>query len=294
MNAHGDERFHAALASPTRRAVLAVVAAAEAGDPVDARTIADRLELHVTTVRFHLDQLEAVQLVTRVPSTVHGRGRPRVRYVASRTRSAIGDDSRRRADAAAHRDRDHNQGPCPEHNQGPSPERGGHPGWDGGPAHPRRPAQDRDLADDRHPEHSDPGAERAQTQLVNVLAAALAELAERDGNDGSAAALEAGRAWGRSVGGGTIPEGERPAALVRGLEDLGFAPERRGSNVLLHACPFRGAARQHPQIVCAAHLGMIRELMHDDENAVELLPMVEPELCVVALSARGTMAEVRG
>jgi hypothetical protein len=34
--------------------------------------------------------------------------------------------------------------------------------------------------------------------------------------------------------------------------------------------------------------------MHDDENAVELLPMVEPELCVVALSARGTMAEVRG
>ena len=191
MNAHGDERFHAALASPTRRAVLAVVAAAEAGDPVDARTIADRLELHVTTVRFHLDQLEAVQLVTRVPSTVHGRGRPRVRYVASRTRSAIGDDSRRRADAAAHRDRDHNQGPCPEHNQGPSPERGGHPGWDGGPAHPRRPAQDRDLADDRHPEHSDPGAERAQNQLINVLAAALAELAHGGGQSEAARFLRA-------------------------------------------------------------------------------------------------------
>ncbi|RNE64096.1 helix-turn-helix transcriptional regulator [Cryobacterium tepidiphilum] len=46
--------------------------------PIDAAGVAAQLGLHVTTVRFHLDQLERAVLIRRSVERVGSRGRPRV------------------------------------------------------------------------------------------------------------------------------------------------------------------------------------------------------------------------
>ncbi len=53
----------------------------ESPTSLDALTIATRLELHVTTVRFHLDHLEGSGLVRREAVAEKRRGRPRIFYV---------------------------------------------------------------------------------------------------------------------------------------------------------------------------------------------------------------------
>ena len=330
MSVIGDERFHAAMASPSRRGVLAAVAAASIdGDGVDAATLAARLDLHVTTVRFHLEQLEAVALVWRVPSAERRRGRPRVLFAAHET---------------------------PEQREGPrqreAPQRGEE-------APQRSDARERsklqrrsevrrrseatrraDAAAAAGSEFEGDAAHRSQLELIRVLAAALAERPGLDGDRGRAAAIDAGRAWGRaraagdraadearavsarvsgeereagdrlleaaSADGGRasqqaggagdrVPGEARAEALLRTLDSLGFAPERREREVLLHGCPFRDAAREHPDIVCGAHLGLIREVMVDRHDAVRLQPMAQPSLCVVSLGQVGaTSAQPRG
>jgi predicted ArsR family transcriptional regulator len=54
---------HAALASEPRRRVLGLLTAA--AGPLDAVTVSTSIGLHVTTARFHLEQLEAAGLVER-------------------------------------------------------------------------------------------------------------------------------------------------------------------------------------------------------------------------------------
>lgn len=71
---------HAVLASPVRRDALAILRAAPG--PLTATALADRLDLHVTTVRFHLDQLERVGLVSRESDRSGRRGRPAATYRA--------------------------------------------------------------------------------------------------------------------------------------------------------------------------------------------------------------------
>lgn len=212
---------HAVLASRTRRHVLDAVA--DSGTPIDALTIATQLTLHVTTVRFHLDQLEAARLVRRQAGAEPRRGRPRIRYVATRR---TGDDSRE--------------------------------------------------------------------QLIDVLAAALA-----DRPDGRAKSVEAGHRWADALAPaevGTDVEGAADAdagdvdTLVRVLDDLGFQPELAHDDVIrLRACPFREAAREHPQVVCSVHRGLIEQLMQrrGGDRRTELIPFVEPELCLVTLAGSG-------
>ena len=56
----------ALLASPVRRALVDALAHVEGGDRTPGLTaaeLADEVALHVTTVRFHLDQLVAAGLV---------------------------------------------------------------------------------------------------------------------------------------------------------------------------------------------------------------------------------------
>jgi predicted ArsR family transcriptional regulator len=79
------------LSSPVRRRILEVLDAAEAGEDEDTATrlgaegltaaqLANRLSLHVTTVRFHLDQLVAAGLVSATFHKHVGAGRPRKVY----------------------------------------------------------------------------------------------------------------------------------------------------------------------------------------------------------------------
>lgn len=205
-----DDAVHVALAPRTRRRVLDAVAGSST--PVDAQTIATGLGLHVTTVRFHLDQLEAAQLVRRRSEAEQRRGRPRIRYVAAA--SARGD---------------------------------------------------------------------SREQLIEVLAGALA--GREDG--GRSRSVEAGHRWA----GDLVPEGQSAAdavgTLVRVLDDLGFDPLPDGEDVIrLRSCPFRDAAREHPQVVCSVHRGLVEQVLagHGSDRAAELLPFVEPELCLVTLT----------
>ena len=218
-----DERVHAALASSARQRMLDVIVGANAS--IDAQSIAARLDLHVTTVRFHLDRLEEAGLVRRVaPRGEPRRGRPRVFYVAVST--PVEDDARR--------------------------------------------------------------DERSRAAMIGVLASTLAA---RDADRGRSAALEAGRAWGRAAVEETTgasaanAPGDQRAALFGALAGLGFEPTLRGEEIDLHACPFRGAAAEHPQIVCSVHLGLVREFTGGDASPARLLPFVEPGRCVVLLGA---------
>ena len=83
----GPSNAAALLASPVRRRIVdALVAVDPVDDPAAARTAAElaaEVGLHVTTVRFHLDQLVAAGLVdVRGPAARAGAGRPRKFYVA--------------------------------------------------------------------------------------------------------------------------------------------------------------------------------------------------------------------
>lgn len=72
--------WHAALASPVRRSVLAFLVQSE--QPEDAVAVAAHISVHVTTARFHLDQLLTIGLIQREPERTGQRGRPRIRFTA--------------------------------------------------------------------------------------------------------------------------------------------------------------------------------------------------------------------
>ncbi|MEO6944404.1 MAG: helix-turn-helix domain-containing protein [Lacisediminihabitans sp.] len=83
------EQRHAALASQSRREVLAVLG--DAHEPMDATALAARVGLHITTVRFHLEQLENAGLIRREPTHGGHRGRPRVLFsITAAARNAEG------------------------------------------------------------------------------------------------------------------------------------------------------------------------------------------------------------
>jgi predicted ArsR family transcriptional regulator len=68
---------HRALADPSRARILAELAR---DGPLDARELAERVELHVNTVRAHLSALAEAGLVGSETVAGKGRGRPRLEY----------------------------------------------------------------------------------------------------------------------------------------------------------------------------------------------------------------------
>jgi predicted ArsR family transcriptional regulator len=200
-----DDSYHAAMASPSRRSVLDVLLASTG--PLDAAAVAERVGLHLTTTRFHLDQLVDAGLARRRASAEGRRGRPRMLY----------------APAGAPRERD------------------------------------------------------AREQLIRVLSGALSEHADEE-------SLRAGRRWASAF---EPPRPDDPVpGLVDVLERLGFDPEPDAADDLvirLPSCPFREAARDHPEVVCTVHRGLIDRLMDGTTRDARLLPFVEPQLCLVAV-----------
>ena len=83
-------RRHRALADPSRARILAELA--DAG-PLDARELAARVDLHVNTVRVHVNALAEAGLVESETLPPQGRGRPRVAY---RTTTVAGEVGARR------------------------------------------------------------------------------------------------------------------------------------------------------------------------------------------------------
>ena len=153
-----------------RQDVLRVLKAAHS--PMTIATMADALDVHPNTVRFHLDTLLSTGRVEQVTSDRKGPGRPALLFRAT--------------------------------------------------------------------QRMDPGGPRHYRLLAEILASALAE-----DQDAEARATAAGREWGRKLKPpppsttGPPDAEESIAHLVGLLDELGFAPERRGDDQIeLRHCPF--------------------------------------------------------
>jgi predicted ArsR family transcriptional regulator len=216
-----EQQVHRALSSPVRVRLLDLLR----DEPADARDLADRLSLHVNTVRAHLALLEDAGLATSAAVTRDGPGRPRLVYRATGVAEAAPDDSGYR-----------------------------------------------------------------------FLAEILASYVTATAPDPAAAAEGAGSAWGRYLVDRPAPfrevaPSDAIAEIVRILDEVGFAPELetddpRHPRLLLHRCPFLDVAKDHQDVVCSVHLGLMRGALDElgvEVSARDLRPFVAPDLCVTDL-----------
>jgi len=183
--------------------------------------IADELDVHPNTVRFHLDALLSAGQVEQVASQRKGPGRPAQMFAATRQM---------------------------------------------------------DRAGLRH-----------YQLLAEILATGFA--AEPDPR---AKALQVGRAWGERLeppphAGENATNGtaESIQHLLELLDELGFAPERRGeSQIGLRHCPFLELAETRTSVVCPIHLGVMQGALQRWQAPVtvdRLEEFAEPDLCLVHL-----------
>jgi predicted ArsR family transcriptional regulator len=141
----------------------------------------------------------------------------------------------------------------------------------------------------RATQRMDPGGPRHYRLLAEILAVALAL-----DRDAGARATAAGREWGRRLKPPPPTTTEAPGAedsiqhLVDFLDELGFAPERRGSEqVELRHCPFLELAETQKTVICPIHLGLMQgalETWGAPVTADRLEAFVEPDLCLVHLT----------
>ena len=251
MGDEPDARVNAAASVSRRTAVAAEPAArrrvldvlAVSRHPRDAQAVAAELGVHVTTARFHLDQLEVAGLVHRRTLREKRAGRPRVVYALSA--------SVRAADAREK------------------------------------------LIEVLAQALGDPeAAEAVSTGGVQSDGVQTGMNSAHPGRRGSAAAVRAGERWADAMGSQVDDASALPdpvVELVDVLDSLGFDPEVSGDDILMHECPFRSAARERPDVVCAVHQGLVQRRLarggsaSSAGSAARLVPFVEPELCVVRL-----------
>ncbi|QQS02305.1 MAG: helix-turn-helix domain-containing protein [Austwickia sp.] len=215
------------LSSQVRRRIVDLIR--ESPSKLAAADLAGTLDLHVTTVRFHLDQLEQAGVLTAQRERRESVGRPRKVYAVA-----------------------------PE---------------------------------------TVPVNESAYVVLTGVLAEAIPGIrTERSG-----ASIAAGAAWARrnvtarEAAAVTGREAELPVReLIDVLARWGYRREtvtveqpRPGCHRLsLSQCPMREAAIENPDVVCAAHLGLIRGTLSRLGVAdvfVRVQPMVTEQVCLVDL-----------
>lgn len=221
----GDARVHRALSSPVRVQLLEHLQASEA--PVGIAVLADRLQLHVNTVRAHVGVLEQAGLVASEPEARDTPGRPRLVYRATPQGASVSTTS---ADG------------------------------------------------------------------YRFLATVLASYLSASSTDPSRAAEDAGTAWGhhvveRPAPFHTMTTDEGIGRFVDLLDEMGFAPQlddvdAATPRIRLRRCPFVDVARDHQDVVCSVHLGLMRGALDELGVQVEaraLHPFVEPGLCVADL-----------
>jgi predicted ArsR family transcriptional regulator len=126
------------------------------------------------------------------------------------------------------------------------------------------------------------GHRRLAEALVDVLAA--------DPAGGEQWAERAGRQWAeRELPADAALSWDESTRRVAELFDrIGFAPrlvdDDQGRHVELDDCPFRDLARNHPQVVCSVHAGLLRGALRrlhvPSAESAQLRPFVAPELCI--------------
>ncbi len=151
----------------------------------------------------------------------------------------------------------------------------------------------------------DPKGPRDYRVLAEILSQGIAG-SEQAGE----VATELGRAWGQEqaakLSTRKLPRHSSAVRrLVRVLDDLGFAPDPAAptdpavpaesrtpgiATIGLRHCPYLELADKRPDVVCSAHLGMMRGLVQAWATPVTveaLVPFAEPDLCRVHLGATG-------
>ncbi|WP_248844071.1 helix-turn-helix transcriptional regulator [Streptomyces hirsutus] len=138
-----------------------------------------------------------------------------------------------------------------------------------------------------------PGMDRGGRREYQLLARMLLSRLASTGSGAEAAAVEAGRAWGRHLIESappfhTVTDREAVDRLVGLLVDLGFEPattEEPGDVpdlIRLRHCPFLELAEEYRQIVCPLHLGMMKGALAELRAPVDagrLEPFAEPDVC---------------
>ncbi|MGV8968393.1 MAG: helix-turn-helix transcriptional regulator [Cellulomonas sp.] len=161
------------------------------------------------------------------------------------------------------------------------------------------------------PAGTTPGPEDSYRTLAGILAAAVGASAAEPG----AAAADLGERWGQDAAraGGQMAEPLDDAGvldrLVGLLDDIGFAPTVAAASdggevgatasdstvIELHRCPFAEVAREHRDVVCGVHLGLLRGALGElqaPHTAVRLEPFVRPDLCLATLTPAAAGAPV--
>ena len=121
--------------------------------------------------------------------------------------------------------------------------------------------------------------------LASILASYLGAAFE----DTSAAAEQAGQAWGGFVVDKPAPftkldPAEAVDRLVAMLDEFGFAPDfddqgPDAPGIVLRRCPFLDVAREHQEVVCSIHLGLMHGALDElgvDVQARDLIPWAQP------------------
>jgi predicted ArsR family transcriptional regulator len=148
-----------------------------------------------------------------------------------------------------------------------------------------------------------PAGRRRYRLLAQMLTSLIAGTMAEPGR----AAEEAGREWGAYLT-EQPPPYEKPSAqaaigkLTAITEDLGFAPRAEAGDgdgqfrLLLRQCPFREVAKDHPDVICSLHLGLMRGAlarMRAPLTADRLDPFIEPSLCAAWLTKQEKPAAER-
>jgi predicted ArsR family transcriptional regulator len=144
--------------------------------------------------------------------------------------------------------------------------------------------------------HATAAAGDESGRRYRLLAEILTALVARFGPGAAAQLEEIGEAWGRYMVESPPPyasvgEDEAVERLLELLAEIGFEPrlERgtRGRTILMRPCPFLELAREHQDVICPIHLGLMRGALAElgaRTRATRLEPFVRPDLCVARLA----------
>jgi len=109
-------------------------------------------------------------------------------------------------------------------------------------------------------------------------------------------AEKAGRDWATSLipATNTANPDETARRIVALFTEMNFDPELADPapgtaerQIRLRACPYRDVARDHPEVVCAIHLGLLQGALTqlgEPPTTVRLVPFVKPHLCLAYLT----------
>lgn len=157
------------------------------------------------------------------------------------------------------------------------------------------------------PAAGDPGG--SASDVWKPMVEALAQTLENQGAGSCEKAVTAGGSWARQLlrtgpsAGGIPPwKASRDSAeeqMREILTRLGFSPHATSWGFALHSCPFLSSARKHPEVICAVHLGLSRELARQliapgAEGSVQLRPFAEPGACHLVFDPQGLNNSGRG